>query len=238
MPYKVQKMKLTAAFFMCALFTSMVVAQNTQPLPDAPVYTPSPKPRCDAYTMQTSKSYDLHQKSCFWTSQMFSPTAIFGAAFFGGIAQWQNSPPEWPQGMEGFGRRFGTRYVQGMAKSTGTFLVAAAAHEDLRDQRPPCDGTVYSGWHRFGRTLLGSFYGFKDQTVSASPKTSCRNKLLISRVAGALSSGFVGMAWTPDNSNTVSKALVRSATALGGTVGETVWAEYKGDALKLLTGKK
>jgi len=44
-----------------------------------------------------------------------------------------------------------------------------------------------------------------------------------------LSSGFVGMAWTPSPGNTVGQSFARSGTAFGGDVAASVFAEFQTD---------
>ncbi len=85
-----------------------------------------PKPGCDSYSMQTlpKEAFRLKQRACYWGSQLFTGSAIFGASLFGGIGELRHKPPEWPQGLEGLGDQIGTRYTQGMVKSTATFLAS------------------------------------------------------------------------------------------------------------------
>src|SRR5262249_45944834 len=58
--------------------------------------------------------------------------AWLGSAASAGIGQWDNSPEEWGQGAEGYGKRFGSRFGQNVAKQTLQLGLGAALHEDLR----------------------------------------------------------------------------------------------------------
>jgi hypothetical protein len=208
----------------------------------SPQYAEAPRPKCDAFNMQNLVTLSVREKTCYYRDRMISPSAITGAALFGGIAQAMDSPPQWPQGAKGYAWRASTRYVQGMAKTTGTYLAGLALHEDPRAQRPDCPAGVTDThgllrteaapgtfWQRLRGAVIVSFWAKND---------NCKSRPAYAATAGALSSGFVGMAWTPDPSNTVTKALVRSATALGGTIGNRVFAEFQGDVVSKILGRK
>src|SRR5262249_53361031 len=102
----------------------------------SPQYAAPPAPRCDDYTMKNRASLTALEKTCYYRDQLISPSAITGAALFAGIAQAMDSPAQWPQGAKGFEWRASTRLVQGMAKSTGGYVVGLALHEDPRAVRP------------------------------------------------------------------------------------------------------
>jgi len=192
-----------------------------------PVYSQSPEPGCDAYTMQEIPRLEFKRKACAYRDQLLTGSALFGAAFFAGIAQLQNDPSEWPQGADGFGRRFGVRYAQGMAKSTGSFLFGALDHEDPR-AHPPANlfcashdhGPKTGFWPRTGSALLRVVWVHRD---------NCTDGIAFSHIAGALSSGFIGMAWTPPPGNTIGQAFARSGTAFGGDVAASVFSEFQSD---------
>ena len=184
------------------------------------------QPHCDAYTMDNIPVLGFKRKACFYRDRLLTGSAVFGAAFFGAMAQLRNDPSEWPQGADGFGRRFGTRYTQGMAKSTGAFLVGTLNHEDPRRHAPRIPGCSHnhagkSGFlARTGDALLRTVWTHRD---------NCTDGIAFSNFAGALSSGFVGRAWLPDRNNSIGRAFGRSGTAFGGDVGASLFSEFQGD---------
>ena len=187
---------------------------------------PSPQPGCDAYTMDNLPVLGFKRKACLYRDSLLTGSAVFGAGFFGAVAQLRHDPSEWPQGADGFGRRFGTRYAQGIAKSTGSFLFGALNHEDPRPHPPliPCCSHNHiqkSGFGpRIGDALLRTVWTHRD---------NCSDGIALSHFAGALSSGFLGRAWMPDQTNTVGQAFARSGTAFGGDVAASVFAEFQSD---------
>jgi hypothetical protein len=217
------------AFVAVASWASQTPAVPPAPEP-ASVYRPAPLPGCDAYTMQSIPQLGLKRKTCYYRDQLFTGSALFGAAFFAGVAQLRHDPSAWPQGADGFGRRFGTRYAQGMAKSTGSFLFGALNHEDPRTHPPAYPECP----HQHGQKP-----GFLPRTGDAllrvvwTHRDNCTDGVAWSHFAGSLSSGFVGLAWTPAPGNTVSQAFVRSGTAFGGDIAASVFAEFQSDIFGL-----
>jgi hypothetical protein len=70
----------------------------------------------------------------------FGPYPIIGAAIAAGINQSSNAPPEWGQGAEGYGKRFGSDFGI-LAISTSTrYGLAAAFREDTLYYRCECKG--------------------------------------------------------------------------------------------------
>ena len=61
----------------------------------------------------------------------FGPYPIVGAAVAAGISQVDNAPPEWKQGVEGYGKRFGS-----------AFAIASGKHHDAL-----CAGRSLQGRH-------------------------------------------------------------------------------------------
>ncbi|MGO9126900.1 MAG: hypothetical protein ACLP6G_18695 [Terriglobales bacterium] len=83
----------------------------------------------------------------------FGPYKIVGAALAAGINQDDNAPPEWKQGAEGYGKRFGSDFGI-LAISTSTrYALAAAFHEDTLYYRCDCKGF----FPRLGHAVISTF---------------------------------------------------------------------------------
>jgi hypothetical protein len=161
---------------------------------------------------------------CYWWTHSFNAQMLFGAAFNSALDPVFNNSTSayWGQGARGFSRRFGTRVTQSMAKGTGEALVGAVFKEDPRFYESRKNG--------FGRR-----FGFALTHTLIVKNDNGREQLSAGRLAGAFSSGFVGMAWTPAPINSPRDALVRSGTAFGGTLASSLWKEFQPDAMKLVS---
>ena len=72
----------------------------------------------------------------------YGPYPTAGAAIAAGISQLSNSPPEWNQGLKGFGRRFGSAYGIAAVSITTRYALAQAFKEDTLYYRCDCTGVL------------------------------------------------------------------------------------------------
>ena len=89
----------------------------------------------------------------------FGPYPIAGVAFAAGINQWTNSPPEWGQGAEGFGKRFGSDFGIAAIGTTTRYGLAEAFREDTLYYRCECAGPL----PRLRHAVISTFTGRRGQ---------------------------------------------------------------------------
>jgi hypothetical protein len=70
----------------------------------------------------------------------FGPYPIVGAALVAGINQAESTPPEWKQGAEAYGKRFGSNFGIAAISTTTRYALAEAFHEDTLYYRCECKG--------------------------------------------------------------------------------------------------
>jgi hypothetical protein len=70
----------------------------------------------------------------------FGPYPIVGAAVAAGINQYESTPPEWEQGAEGYGKRFGSDFGIAAVTTTTRYALAEAFREDTLYYRCECKG--------------------------------------------------------------------------------------------------
>src|SRR5271157_2661026 len=70
----------------------------------------------------------------------FGPYPIVGAALAAGINQAENTPPEWKQGAEAYGKRFGSNFGIAAVSITTRYALAKAFREDTLYYRCECKG--------------------------------------------------------------------------------------------------
>jgi hypothetical protein len=85
----------------------------------------------------------------------FGPYPIAGAAFAAGIKQLSNAPPEWNQGADGFGKRFGSDFAIAAIGTTTRYALAEAFREDMLYYRCECAGPFPRLRHAVISTLTG-----------------------------------------------------------------------------------
>jgi hypothetical protein len=85
----------------------------------------------------------------------FGPYPVAGAAFAAGVNQLSNSPPEWNQGLRGYGRRFGSDFAIAAVGTTTRYGLAEAFKEDTLYYRCDCMGPIPRLRHAVISTLTG-----------------------------------------------------------------------------------
>jgi hypothetical protein len=197
-----------------------------------------PEPQCNSYVIQKQLNNDpehfsLKQRLCTYGGKLISGQAFFGPLFMGGVAQLRDDPQEWGQGMKGYSRRAGSRYAQGVAKSTGDFVFSYALHEDPRYEPSRDKGF----WKRTGHALstVVVVHHLRNCSVDGNGALyNCPQWPAISKMVGASSSGLVGLSWYPERLNTPGQVLARTGSAYGGYVASAIFSEFQADIFRLL----
>src|SRR5260370_16028588 len=94
--------------------SSSTAALSTKTTPPQPDLT---------YTSPTEKT-KLHN----YFFDAFGPYPIVGAALVAGINQAENTPPEWQQGAEAYGKRFGSNFGIAAVSTTTRYALAESFH--------------------------------------------------------------------------------------------------------------
>jgi hypothetical protein len=120
----------------------------------------------------------------------FGPYPIAVSAITAGVNQWTNSPPEWGQGSEGFGKRFGSDFGIAAIGTTARYGLAEAFKEDTLYYRCECAGPLPRLRHAVISTLTGrrGEDGHRVFSISA----------LVAPYAGSMTAVY---AWYPDRFN-------------------------------------
>jgi hypothetical protein len=94
-------------------------------------------------------------KAANYAFDAFGPYPIAVAGVSAGIDQWTNSPPEWGQGAEGFGKRFGSDFGIAAIATTTQYGLAEVFREDTLYYRCECSGL----FPRLGHAVISTFTG-------------------------------------------------------------------------------
>jgi hypothetical protein len=134
----------------------------------------------------------------------FGPYPIIGAAFAAGINQATNTPPEWKQGAEGYGKRFGSNFGIAAVSTTTRYALAQAFREDTLYYRCECTGIL----PRAGHAVISTFTarrGADGHTVFSVPS-------LVAPYAGTMTAVY---GWYPGRYNAEDAFRMGNYSLLG-----------------------
>jgi hypothetical protein len=181
----------------------------TGSLPDAPSATTSSAVK----SIKIDHSLTFGQRVKVYRKSVFNPLTIVLPALAAGIGQWQDEPPGWKQGADGYGRRIGSNIGRNVIAKTIVFGIAAIDGEDPRYFR----SQDRSFMERVKHGIVSTF---------VSSTASGRQIPAFSRFAGIYGASFISNAWYPDERATAGYAARRGSTALGAYVGLRVASEF------------
>jgi hypothetical protein len=152
-----QQTKLLA-LVVAAVLTAMVAmpapARSQSSLssgdPSATLEITAPEPLDQTYVLPTERT-----KVSNYAFDAFGPYPFAVAGVAAGINQWTNSPPEWGQGTQGFGKRFGSNFGIAAIGTTMRYGLAEAFREDTLYYRCECEGPFPRLRHAVISTLTG-----------------------------------------------------------------------------------
>ncbi len=208
--------------FPAAAFVALLLAM----IPSRPALSRDnfPEPPRAANAAGQTQPLSVKEKLNLYVEDTYGPGAWLTAAAGAGIRQHLDSPPEWEQGMKGYGRRFVSSLGETAVKNTVQFAVGAALREDPRYFPSERRGIVRRSWHAM--------------TFAWAPRHDSGGRVPgIARVAGALSSGFVSNAWYPERLSDTSHALSRAGIMLGGDAARNLFQEFWPDVRRAVFGR-
>lgn len=156
-------------------------------------------PQPSAYVRPSEKT-KLHN----YLFDAFGPYPILGAAVAAGINQSSNSPPEWMQGGEGYGKRFGSNFGIAAISTTTRYALAEALREDTLYYPCECKGFAPRLGHALISTLTART-GADGHRVFSVPA-------LVAPYAGTLTAVY---AWYPDRYNGMDAFRMGNYVMLG-----------------------
>jgi hypothetical protein len=148
--------------------------------------------------------------------------ASFGYSFAGSwINQARDTVPEWGQGMEGYGKRFGSSYGQKVVKDSIRLGLVEMLHEDPRYFASGRSGIWQRTEYAIGQTFI-------------SHKDSGGTRLAYSRFLSGFAASYVAHQWYPDAYHTTGDYLVGGGISFGLDVAKNVWSEFWPDVRRRL----
>jgi hypothetical protein len=132
------------------------------------------------------KALTSHQRGQLYLRQTYTTWGIYAkTAVFAVADQASESPPEWGDGISGYGKRFGSRYgqfaIQNTLSTAGNYLLKYEPRYD----RCRCSGF----WPRIGHALTRNFVTYNSTEHEKRPQ--------IALYVGAMGAGMIESTWRP-----------------------------------------
>lgn len=152
---------------------------------------------------------------------MAGPLAILGEAAGAGIGQWNDSPHEWGQGGEGFGRRFGSNMAYNAVRQTIMYGASEALHEDNRYFASGKSST----WARCEYALL---------SPAMARKRNGKRGVSISSLLGLAGAATLSLTWSPPSWQGADRAARNFGTSYASVAGVNLVREFIPDLIRRL----
>jgi hypothetical protein len=167
------------------------------------------------------------QRFKLYVRQSFTTPGIYiKTGFFTLHDQIEDTPPEWGDGIEGFGKRLGTRHTQYLLQNSFTSLGNAALGWEPRYDRCRCVGF----WPR-------TFHAIKRNFVTYDRTEQHLRPQLMPYIA-AFGSGAITATWEPANTEILTKGYQSAVTQVWFGSLSNMLGEFAPDVIKKLRKPK
>ncbi len=162
----------------------------------------------------------VSDKLVYHAKRIVEPSEFLRVGVSAGFQQLLDSPKEWGQGAEGYGRRYASSFGTNILRQSITFGLVAVTREDPR-------------FFRSGET------GFAARVKSAVAQTlichtdSGGRSFAIGRVGGAFGSELLSNRWRAKSVDSPGDAMVRASSTLAVTAGTNVFREFLPEIKKM-----
>ena len=153
------------------------------------------------------------ERTHLYFKTMVNPLGYIKAGFSAGIDQWKDKPPEWEQGMSGYGKRFANIVGQYSIQRTVTFGLSSAFHEDNRYFNSGKKGFLPRTWYAVTSGILARH---DDGTRHVS----------VSQLGGVAVGAFLSRLWQPPSQDSAGDGAVSFGITMGSNMGFSVVKEF------------
>lgn len=215
------------------ILISPLAAQNQGPATAQPNSNPVPKGLGYLFNYLnmagTEKASEFRpltgrERTHLYLETMVNPFGYVKGAFSAGIDQWKDKPPEWKQGMPGYGKRYVNVVAQYSIQRTVTFGLSSALHEDNRYFNSGKKGF----WTRTGYALVSGFYARHDDGT---------RHISVSQLGGVAAGAFLSRSWQPSSQDSAKDGAVSFGITMMSNVGFSAVKEFIPDLGRAL-GRK
>jgi hypothetical protein len=173
-----------------------------------------PKPAPEPFAKITAK-----QRLGYYAGTTFAPGVMFASVVGAGISQGINSPEEWGQGWDAYGKRLASSYGSTVIANTIQVGTAAAFHDDNRYFR--AKGRSFAA--RMGNVIISPLVAHNDRGGA---------RFSTSGFIGAASYTAIPLAWSPKSWRDSSSISINALIWYGSVAGTNFIREFFPDLLK------
>jgi len=141
------------------------------------------------------------------------PIPILGEAAGAGISQWMNSPEEWGQGWDAFGKRYLSNLAYNGVRQTISYTSSLALHEDNRYFASGRTGL----WPRTRHALVSTF---------TARHSNGKDSFSISSTSGVIAAAAISSTWGPDSWKGPGNIAANAAVSFASTAAFNVVREF------------
>jgi len=157
--------------------------------------------------------------------QYLNPYTFLFVAAEAGVNQARNDPSEYAQGAEGYGKRYGAGFADGL--TDGIFVTGvypSLLHQDPR-------------YYRLGDGGFSHRFGYSATRILVTRQDSGRRAFNISEILGAFTSSAIGVTYYPKSQRDFSDVAERAGIQFGFDAGFNVLKEFYPDIRRKFFGK-
>jgi hypothetical protein len=179
---------------------------------------------CAAWAGETREApLGVKDKLLLHAEQTASPAFMMEMAAYAGALHWMDTPREWGQGAEPYGKRVTSAAGATAIRNTFAFALDSALGEDPRYRR--------SGHGNFFRRI-----GHAARETVVTRTDGGRRRFATWRFGSAVGAAYLSNLWYPDRLNTLSSGMEQSAATIGldllGNIGSEFWPDVKRKILR------
>jgi hypothetical protein len=153
------------------------------------------------------------ERTQLYVETMINPFGYIKAASSAGIDQWNDKPPEWQQGIAGYGKRYVNITAQYSIQRTFTFGLSSALHEDNRYFNSGQEGF----WKRTRYALASGFMARHDDGS---------RHFSVSQLGGVAAGAFISRAWQPPSQRSAEDGAVSFGISMLSNIGFSEVKEF------------
>ena len=174
---------------------------------------------------QSFEPLDVNGKLDYHVKQSVGPLAILGDAAYAGILQEADTPTEWGQGGQGYGKRLASTAACSGIHSAMAFGLDSALHEDPRYFR----SAGGSFRHRVGHAFRGIILTRTDHGTET---------FSVWRFGSAYGAAYVSNQWYPGRLNTVALGFAQGSLQIGFDLVRNLASEFGPDIKRMVFRRK